>query len=80
MIACWIYNASMTDAATILERIEAMGYDLIVETDRGSVTIRAARPGTPDRFTAHDSGGDEYEAACQLAKLVLRERPAADQS
>jgi hypothetical protein len=68
----------MTDAATILERIEAMGYDVIVETDRGGVTIRAVRPGMPDRFTARDSEGDEYEAACQLAKLVLRERREAD--
>ena len=68
----------MTDAATILERIEEMGYDLVVETDRGGVTIRATRPGISDRFAAHDRSGDEYRAACELAMLVLREREDAD--
>ena len=70
----------MTDAATILERIEAMGYDLVVETDRGGVTIRAVRLGTSDRFVAHNRSGDEYRAACQLAKLVLREQADAGQT
>lgn len=63
---------------SILRQIESLGYEVAIDGENETkemVTVTATDPETLERFIARESSGDDYKAACALARLVAERAP-----
>jgi len=64
----------MVPSDAILGQIESLGYRVEIARRTGGVTLTAMSLKSGERFIVNEASGDEYTAACTLAKMVLKER------
>ena len=70
------YNDTMINPAEkIIKQIEKQGYEVsgyhdVLDSEKGPVVINATHLDSGETFTVKAAHGDEYHAACELARLI----------